>query len=325
MKSDWPRRQLGQIAELKGRIGWKGLTAKEYTPDGPLFLSVHSLNRGDYVDFTSAHHISQWRYAESPEITLQEDDVLICKDGAGIGKTGIVGKLPGRATINSSLLLVRTGLSALPKYLYYCLSSPYFQAVVKSRLNGATTPHLYQRDITEFPVVLPPLEEQRRIVAFLDESLDAVGEARSRAQAVSAKARLLFDSVLRSQFSQPGSDWYRLPLREVARDFGRGKSKHRPRNDSSLYGGAYPFVQTGDVRNSGTVIREYVQTYNEDGLAQSKLWPAGTLCITIAANIAETAILGFDACFPDSVIGVVPDERVTTAPYLYVCAASVQG
>lgn len=87
---------------------------------------------------------------------------------------------------------------------------------------------------------------------------------------------------------------------------GRGKSRHRPRNAEHLYGGEYPFVQTGDIKAANFRINEYTQTYNEAGLAQSKLWKEGTLCITIAANIADTAILGIDACFPDSVIGFVP-------------------
>jgi type I restriction enzyme, S subunit len=173
----WEQRELGQLAELRGRIGWRGLTAKEYTETGPLFLSVHSLNYGAYVDFRDAFHITEERYVESPEIMLKPNDILICKDGAGIGKLGIIKDLPGMATINSSLLLIRSGPRIIPKFLYYCLSSPYFQAIVNSRLNGATTPHLYQRDITEFPIVLPPLSEQRRIVTALDEALDAIGTA----------------------------------------------------------------------------------------------------------------------------------------------------
>jgi type I restriction enzyme S subunit len=88
---------------------------------------------------------------------------------------------------------------------------------------------------------------------------------------------------------------------------GRGKSKHRPRNDSLLYGGEYPFFQTGDIKAANFHLTEYSQTYNENGLAQSKLWQPGTLCITIAANIAETAILGIPGCFPDSVVGFIPD------------------
>ena len=89
----------------------------------------------------------------------------------------------------------------------------------------------------------------------------------------------------------------------------RGRSRHRPRDAAFLYGGPYPFVQTGDVKRSGLYLRDYDQTYSEAGLAQSKLWPAGTLCITIAANIAETSILGIEACFPDSIIGFSADPE----------------
>ncbi len=90
---------------------------------------------------------------------------------------------------------------------------------------------------------------------------------------------------------------------------GRGKSRHRPRNDPVLYGGRYPFFQTGDIKAANFYLTEYSQTYSEEGLAQSKLWKPGTLCITIAANIAESAILGIEGCFPDSVVGFVPDTN----------------
>lgn len=90
---------------------------------------------------------------------------------------------------------------------------------------------------------------------------------------------------------------------------GRGKSRHRPRNASFLYGGRYPFFQTGDIKAAGLHLTVHTQTYSEEGLAQSKLWKPGTLCITIAANIAENAILGIEGCFPDSVVGFVADPE----------------
>lgn len=89
----------------------------------------------------------------------------------------------------------------------------------------------------------------------------------------------------------------------------RGRSQCRPRNDPSLFGGAYPFIQTGDVKKSDLYISTFSQTYNENGLKQSKLWNEGTLCITIAANIADTGILGIKACFPDSIMGFIPNEE----------------
>ncbi len=90
---------------------------------------------------------------------------------------------------------------------------------------------------------------------------------------------------------------------------GRGKSRYRPRNEAKLFGGPYPFVQTADVMGADPYITSYSQTYSEFGLQQSKMWPAGTLCMTIAgANTAKTAILRIEACFPDSIVGFIPDK-----------------
>lgn len=109
--------------------------------------------------------------------------------------------------------------------------------------------------------------------------------------------------------------WGFEKLSEVA-EIKRGKSKHRPRNASFLYGGDYPFVQTGDIKEAGLYLTKYTQTYSEAGLRQSKLWDIDTLCITIAANIAETSILKIKACFPDSIIGLIPKANKTIALFV---------
>ncbi|GJL66798.1 MAG: type I restriction modification enzyme protein S [Nitrospirales bacterium] len=259
MKDGWQRNQLGELAELKGRIGWRGLTAKEYTKSGPLFLSVHSLNSCDYVDFRDAFHISEERYLESPEIMLQSDDVLICKDGAGIGKVGIVGELPDRTTINSSLLLIRSGKNILPKFLYRCLSSPYFQQIVNSRLNGATTPHLYQRDITEFPVFLPPLPEQQRIVGILDEAFEGIATAKANAEKNLQNARALFDSHLQSVFNQRGEGWEEKRLGDIA-VFKNGLNFTRQSKGQTLR-----MVGVGDFQDNSVVPIGLLQLVTIDG------------------------------------------------------------
>ena len=104
-----------------------------------------------------------------------------------------------------------------------------------------------------------------------------------------------------------GGEWREVKLGELG-EVDRGRSRRRPRNAPELYGGPYPFVQTGDIKASGGRITSHTQTYNEIGLAQSRLWPANTMVITIAANIAETAILTYPACFPDSVVGFIANE-----------------
>lgn len=141
---------------------------------------------------------------------------------------------------------------------------------------------------------------------------------KSELDKITAKGKKLKDDSWKDKYREPVSPdisnlpkvpatWQWSTLPELG-ELNRGKSKHRPRNDPALYGGSFPFIQTGDVRSVDGIIYESRQTYNETGLRQSRLWPKGTLCITIAANIAETAILGIDACFPDSIVGFLADE-----------------
>ncbi len=110
-----------------------------------------------------------------------------------------------------------------------------------------------------------------------------------------------------------GWSWARFP--ELG-EFGRGKSKHRPRNDPALFNPPkYPLIQTGEVSRAKGIVQEVHSYYSDLGLAQSRMWPKGTLCITIAANIAESAVLGFDSCFPDSVVGFVPAKTMGNVEY----------
>ena len=159
-------------------------------------------------------------------------------------------------------------------------------------------------------VPLPSLDEQRRIAAILDSA----GALRTQNLSVMAKVGGLEQATFVEMFGDPISNPHGYPVERLG-DVGkldRGVSKHRPRNDPALLGGPYPLIQTGDVARAGGTISTYNSTYSELGLAQSKLWPAGTLCITIAANIAQTGVLEFDACFPDSVVGFTADEATTT-------------
>lgn len=114
------------------------------------------------------------------------------------------------------------------------------------------------------------------------------------------------------------SDWRKVTLDQMGH-ISRGRSRHRPRNDARLFGGPYPLIQTGDIGSAGLYVTEYHQTYNEDGLAQSKLWEKDTLCITIAANIADTALLAFPACFPDSIMGFTSFNDVANVKFVKYC------
>jgi type I restriction enzyme S subunit len=156
---------------------------------------------------------------------------------------------------------------------------------------------------------LPPLAEQRHIAEVLDRA-DAM---RAKRRATLAQLDSLTQSIFLDMFGDPVANRKSWPLRKLGQvgSLDRGVSKHRPRNAPELLGGRHPLVQTGEVANCDAYIRSYSATYSDAGLRQSKLWPAGTLCITIAANIAKTGILTFDACFPDSVVGFTANDPAT--------------
>ena len=220
--------------------------------------------------------------------------------GATAGQVGI---LRFEAATNQAVCGVLPNQQFVAEFLFYLLLGKKDELVAQA--TGNAQPNISQIKIKNTAVPILPISEQQRIVGILDEAFEGIATARANAEKNLQNARALFASHLQSLFTQGGKAWMKKTFEEVSTTFGRGKSRHRPRNAKHLYGGTYPFVQTGDIRNAEHIITEYSQTYSEAGLAQSKLWPKGTICITIAANIAETAILGFDACFPDSVIGMV--------------------
>ena len=211
------------------------------------------------------------------------------------------------ANIARQVGLIRLQDDLDAEFACYYLRSPDGIDALGKFTGGSVQQVINLGDLRRVEVPVPPLSEQQRIVTLLDEAFDGIATAKANAEKNLQNARAIFESHLQSVFTKRGDGWQDKTLEQISTTFGRGKSRHRPRNEPKLYGGKYPFIQTGDIRNAGHFITEYSQTYSELGLAQSKLWPKGTICITIAANIAETGILGFDACFPDSVIGVVPN------------------
>ncbi len=203
---------------------------------------------------------------------------------------------------------VRERLAAVPGILKH-----FRQAVLAHACSGKLT-----EDWRESQEVLPSATEE--FAAALQRRQAAYDAACKMAKAEKKRAPKPPENLTPRTVNAAGLPeiaelwaWVYLP---DAGYMNRGKSRHRPRNAPHLYGGPYPFVQTGDIAQSGGRITEHRQTYSEAGLAQSRLWPANTVAITIAANIANSAILTYDACFPDSVVGVIPDADVALPEFI---------
>jgi type I restriction enzyme S subunit len=213
---------------------------------------------------------------------------------------------PFKAKSSAMKILTADSSKADIKFLFYWLQTVNFDAGQHKRYWIST--------FANFQIPLPPLATQKRIA----EILDAADALRRKDQELLKKYDELAQAIFIDMFGDPVKNekgWETKQFKELG-TLDRGVSKHRPRNAPELLGGIYPLIQTGDVANSGGIITKHKATYSDLGLKQSKLWEKGTLCITIAANIAKTGILDFDACFPDSIVGFKPNEKISNSKFI---------
>jgi type I restriction enzyme, S subunit len=280
--------------------------------DGLIHLRPFNLTNDGALSFAELYKVP---HEEAPKgkRMLEEGDILFNNTNSAelVGKAALVEEQIEAGFSNHMTRIRVNKAKAMPQWVTYWLrwmrSTGHFSAHATQWVSQAA---FKSSELRRMTMPLPTLEEQRRLVDILSR---AEGIVRLRPEA-QKKAAELIPALFLDMFGDPATNpkgWPTEPF-GLAGTLDRGKSRHRPRDARELYGGPYPFIQTGDVANSGGRIKRYNAMYSELGLAQSKLWPAGTLCITIAANIAKTGVLELDACFPDSVVGFLPSARVRT-------------
>lgn len=237
---DWPQESLGVHADIRARIGWRGLSSDEYTKDGPYLVAGQHIIDGE-INWQACDHVSSWRYDESPEIALRERDVLISKDGT-IGRVARVDSLPGPATLNGTMMLVRPRRELDHRFLAHSLGGHEFQALIRDRISGSSVPHLFQRDLFSLRLRLPPLEEQRRIAEVLDAADETIRSAkRVLAKYESARAGLCEDLLAGSAVGRPN----RWAVEKLGRLGSFVRSRGGPKSDEVKEG--LPCVRYGDL------------------------------------------------------------------------------
>ena len=250
---------------------------------------------------------------------VKKGDLLIAMSGATTGKNGIY-TFDKRAYLNQRVgnIKVKSERVLFPRLRDYYIMSK--QEEILNSAYGGAQPNISSTKIGEMLFPLPPLAEQKRIVEKIGKLFAKLDEAKEKALTVVESFELSKKAIYKKAFegsltnswrAENGiniSDWEEIPFEKLGK-LERGRSKHRPRNDERLFGGEYPFIQTGDVAGAGMYVTSHKQTLSEFGFEQSRMFPQGTLCITIAANIGDAAILSYDCCFPDSVVGFTPGEK----------------
>jgi type I restriction enzyme S subunit len=187
----WPTARLGDYASIKARIGWKGLQASEYRDGGYIFLATPNI-KGPQIDFRNVNFISERRYVESPELMLAEGDVLLVKDGSTLGISNLVRKIPGPATVNGSIAVLRCSDKLVPAFLHQLTKAYKFQKLISDKKSGLGVPHLFQADLREFEIPIPFNWEQLRIAEILDTLDTAIHET----EAIIAKLKAIKQGLL---------------------------------------------------------------------------------------------------------------------------------
>ena len=286
--------QMGKTPARKNPEYWNSNDHK--------WISIADLSKCEKYITETKEHISSIAVQESGISEIPANTVIMSFK-LSIGKTAIT-KEPIYS--NEAIMSFRDkGVTPLlPDYIYYMFSGRDWSKGSNTAVMGTT---LNKATLSQIRIYVHAYEDQKRIVDLLDKVSSIISKRKQELVELDDLIKARFVEM----FGDPVSNSKGLQeatLPEIG-ILGRGVSKHRPRNDPKLLGGKYPLIQTGDVAAADLYILSYTSTYSDIGLAQSKMWDKGTLCITIAANIAKTAILDFDACFPDSVVGFMANDK----------------
>ncbi|BAQ66926.1 restriction endonuclease subunit S [Geminocystis sp. NIES-3709] len=305
MKEKYDLVKLSDICEIKSG-GTPSRNEKDNYDGSIPWAKISDIEASNGTLFTTEETITEKGLKAIRNRIFDEGTLLFAMYGS-VGKMAFT---EVKVSTNQAILgiNIKDQSKLYDRYLYYWLLGKKNEFLYLA--NGVTQKNLSATFLRNVKIPLPSIELQRRIAEILDKADEIV---RKRKGSIDLTEQLQ-KSIFLDMFGDPVTNSKGWEIKKLG-DVGileRGKSKHRPRNDPSLLGGEYPLIQTGDVANSKGLIKSYTQTYSEKGLAQSKLWKSGTLCITIAANIADTGILLFDACFPDSIVGFSPSTEVTT-------------
>ena len=252
--------------------------------------------KGKYMFFTSSidkdKRIDKFDY--------DEEGIIM-----GTGGNATLHYYSGKFAVSTDCLVLLPNSSYKCKYLYYFFL--HNMRVLEGGFRGAGLKHTSKSYIENIELTKThSLLEQDKIISVLSNIDNTIVLQNKRLKLINELTRSLFIEM----FGDPVENPFMFEKQRLSKigELERGVSKHRPRNAPELLGGKYPLIQTGEISNSDLYINKFENTYSELGLSQSKLWKKGTLCITIAANIAKTGILTFDSCFPDSVVGFVPNK-----------------
>ena len=273
----WEQTRLGYECYIRARLGWRGLKADEYVDEGYAFISAFNIQDGKLV-WEPLNYITQERYDESPEIKLNIGDVLLVKDGAGVGKSARVDSLPcGGTAPNSSIGVITPYNSMSYRYVCYYIQSPVFSNFVGLLYNGMGVPHLTQEILKTIRILMPPLDEQQSICDYLDEKcaeFDTIkSDIQSQIEALEEyKRSVITEAVTKGldpdvEMRDSGIAWVgEIPAHWITHPlyfyFGERKNKNALGLETNLLSLSYGKIIRKDINSNGGLLPESFNTYN---------------------------------------------------------------
>jgi type I restriction enzyme S subunit len=296
------RKRLRELVRVQNGFAFKSAF---FGKEGMPLIRIRDLKNGAGSDTRYAGEFSDSYVVKSGDLLIGMDGEFGCFEWRG-----------ENALLNQRVCKIEIASKELDRRFFLYGINSYLKEI-EARTSFTTVKHLSSKQILDIEFAYPPLTEQNRIVEMLDEAFGEIAKIATNTERNLAKARELLHAQLAGMIDEQRKAAGPARLMDMCDQFGRGKSRHRPRNDPRLYGGPYPFIQTGDLSGDKNYLEVFSQSYSDIGLAQSKLWPSGTVCIAIVgATIGESSILSFDACFPDSVIGMVASSGKAIPEYI---------
>ena len=325
---DWV---IGELKEFLSFISYGFTNPMPESAVGPYMVTAKDVT-GLKIQYGSARKTTSDAFENllSNKSRPQKNDLLLTKDGT-LGRVAIVDR--EGICINQSVAVLRVNEKLSSMFLLQLLASPVYQRVMLDNAGGSAIKHIYITTVDKMKVAIPCDREQQKIAAILTSVDEVIEKTQAQIDKLKDLKTGMMQQLLTSGVGVDGKPhtefkdsvvgripkgWEVLPLSKVAK-LERGKFSHRPRNDPAFYSGNIPFLQTGDIPKKSPYIQRFSQTLNEKGLGVSKLFPVGSLVITIAATIGEVGILEFESCFPDSLVGIKVNPEKANAMYvLYV-------
>jgi type I restriction enzyme, S subunit len=285
----WNYGKIQDVCSVKGRVGWRGYKKSDLKKSGALVLGATHISNNNKIDLSTPVHISIEKYNESPEIMIEQGDILLAQRGS-LGKIALIDYDLGKATINPNTLLLKN-IRILDKYLLYVLVSPSLQKKILSGNNSTTIPMISQEFVKNLIIPIPPIDEQKRIVSKIEELFSIVDVIIQNLKKIKIQIEQLKNSILSYSFERNDEiEWEEVTMNDVVQiiDY-RGRTPKY--SDHGI-----PHIRSNNVRD-GKIIWNKIKFVSEKTYEEYMtrgIPKKGDLLFTTEAPLGEVALVPED-------------------------------